>query len=476
MSLSDAESRRGVIFMGPTPDRETTLDRLGEAAQREIWNRRTEEEYLERVKARATERVRALLLQTRQRQEEMLAEAREQADSLKAEAEALRVDAARIQAEVRAIRDEAEALRASAHEEGVAAGRAEIMDQVAEDSRAQAETIAVVLLSIHEQCASIFEAWRADLASLVREAVQKATGWVADQERTAMLQSLLDQSMRALLDRRRFTVRVNPVDTALLTDMLASAHRANAQITQWEVTSDPTLEPGSLVVESDSALVDNSTGARRSLVAEILQQLTVPSGPADDKAAEAVGQALKERMALHGVFLDESPAETQAADPTEVPPFSPALSSEEAILLRGVPDPQSEIRPVESDGQPSPLAIEEENNTQTESRPEAVLMPEDESSQSNAIHETEQTNVGEAEGVNKTAEAVPLPDSPISTPQISDPVPEAKTEAEAEAETEAQNLVREFLEDSDEAGNDLPPDVADELLADLGIGDSKHGL
>lgn len=48
----------GTIFMGPESERETTLGKLYNAAQREQWNRQTENEYMERVRARATDRVR----------------------------------------------------------------------------------------------------------------------------------------------------------------------------------------------------------------------------------------------------------------------------------------------------------------------------------------------------------------------------------------------------------------------------------
>ena len=99
MSSSDEESRFGTIFMGPTPDRETTLERLYDAAQREVWNQQTEEEYLERVKARATERVRALLLQARRRGDDILREAESKAGSLRAEAAAIKAEAEQTRAD-----------------------------------------------------------------------------------------------------------------------------------------------------------------------------------------------------------------------------------------------------------------------------------------------------------------------------------------------------------------------------------------
>lgn len=109
-----------------------------------------------------------------------------------------------------------------------------------------------VLISIQEQCGAIFEAWRKDLAALVREVAEKGTGLVIRAERAEVLAALLDQSMRALLDKRSFSVRVNPEDADLVADILSDARHVNSRVSVWETVRDPSLEPGSLVVESES--------------------------------------------------------------------------------------------------------------------------------------------------------------------------------------------------------------------------------
>lgn len=55
--------------------------------------------------------------------------------------------------------------------------------------------------------------------------------------------------MRALLDKRSFAVRVNPEDAELVGDILSDARHVNPRVSTWEVDRDPSLEPGSLVVE-----------------------------------------------------------------------------------------------------------------------------------------------------------------------------------------------------------------------------------
>ena len=85
----------GTIFMGPQSDRETTLERLYTATQRDQWSKQTENDYMERVRARATERVRELLLQARRRGEALENEARGRAEQIIGEAEAVRAEIAR---------------------------------------------------------------------------------------------------------------------------------------------------------------------------------------------------------------------------------------------------------------------------------------------------------------------------------------------------------------------------------------------
>ncbi len=87
--MADApDTRWGTIFMGPTPDRESTIDKVTADRQRELWNRRTEAEYMERVRVKATLRVQTMLDQARAQAEAIRGTARQWAEKLKAECEA----------------------------------------------------------------------------------------------------------------------------------------------------------------------------------------------------------------------------------------------------------------------------------------------------------------------------------------------------------------------------------------------------
>lgn len=496
MSSSDGEPRFGTIFMGPTPDRETTLDRLYDVTQRELWNQQTEQEYLERVKAKATERVRALLLQARQRGDAILREAERQAGALRSEAEDIRAEAERALQQAEAVRHEAETLRGAAHGEGFEAGRAEALAELSQARRELGEATGAVLLGIHEQCGHIFEAWRGDMAALLREAVEKATGWVVDEDRAAVLEQLLDRGIRALLDRRHFTVRVNPVDAALVTDMLADAHRAAPRVDNWELATDPELEPGSLIVESDSGLADNSRGARRSVVDEVLEHLSLPVGQADQDAFAGVTHTLVEELRKNGVQVED---DGEAAAPPGAEEEARAQTAPEAAAPARQPAP-GEIAPGETAPEPSaPRAASPVPPISPASSfpasPPDVAEPEPVAEE--AVSAAPQA--GAAPG-DSPADDLPAPPAPGPA------MPESSVLSDL-SDQEARDMVRTFLEpdetaaavapdsaggvsakgegfssrdetsapeapDQDEefqAEGGLPPDVADELLADMGF-------
>lgn len=481
MPSSDDEQRYGTIFMGPTPDRETTLDKLYAVAKRDVWNKRTEDEYMERIKARATEQVRALLLQARKRGDEIMTQAESKAGSIRAEGEQFRAesDALRQAAQqelekARVVTDDAEALRENARQEGFQAGHEEALAQLALDRQSLGETTAVVLISIQEQCARIFDAWRDDLSDLLREAVSKSTAWVVDEARAEVLNAVLDQSVRALLDKRHFTVRVNPADAALVTDLLVDAHKAGSRTLSWELGTDPALEPGSLIVESDAALVDNSRKARHSVVDEVLKNLSLPAGQVDQDAFEHVTNTLVSEMRQHGIDLQD-PNEGQ-----EQAEFTPPNHD----FGQNAEFSQPDLTPKEDKEGPTDLYDAAQGDEQFPIEPApfdpAPFEPSMVDAPSDLMPEFNANPAGNMPP-DVSAEAAEF-SSPFDPTSIFDNPP-AKVLASPEA-VEAEDMVAEFLAepahaanfganhdaDSDVSDNALPPDVADDLLAEMGFG------
>lgn len=441
----------GTIFMGPQSDRETTLERLYKATQREQWSKQTENDYMERVRARATDRVRELLLQARRRGETLENEARERAEQIISEAETIRAEAAREHKEAAEKLRQAESRLQTAHETGLAEGRSQARAELAQAREELANATGAVLIGIQEQCAAIFGAWRHDLAALVREVAEKGAGFVIRADRAEVLSSLLDQSMRALLDKRSFSVRVNPEDGDLVHDILSDARHVNSRVSSWEVLRDPSLEPGSLVVESESALVDNSRAARFSAVDEVLAHLEIPQSRADYAATEAVTQTLLHSLRAVGVDVTE-----EGADQSEG--SSQAVAPEEALAKGPAPEQEEEeMLPPLSEAAGSPAEAADPSDLIADEMPEPG-----ESAQEEPVRDVAGTEDFSA----------PQPESGNDSNTQPDPSlipPETAPDHGALANTEASELVDAFLGDQNGSDHQLPDIVADELLADMGF-------
>ncbi len=246
MSSSDSgkPERWGTIFMGPSPFAETTLAGVEGASQRPLWDERTEAEYMDRVRARAEAMARDVLAKAN----DVLAQARM----------------------------EAEVIRAAAHDEGYEAGMVQAHGELEEFRAAMGESVSAVLSAIQGQCSSIFAAWRGDLVGLLRAAVERSVGLAVDAERAAVLETLFVKSVQALENRRTLTVRVNPEDESAVADIIASTKERFPGLEAWNVRGDAAIGPGGMVVESRDGMVDNTIATRRRIIEEVLAGLALP--------------------------------------------------------------------------------------------------------------------------------------------------------------------------------------------------------
>lgn len=478
MSSSDETRRFGTIFMGPTSNRETTLDKLFDADQREQWTQRTEEQYMDRVRAKATEKVRGLLQQAQERVVHMHAEAEKVAAHSQAACEAMQATARQTLEEARELRQQATVLRDAAHKEGFEAGRQEALTQLNQAREALGETTAIVLLGIHQQCGAIFEAWRKDMVALFHEAVHKATDYVVDTEKAAVLERLLSQSMRAMLDKRNFVVHVNPTDAALLTDMLAEAHRSRPESSNWQLQSDPNLEPGSLIVESDSGLVDNSRAARRAVLDEVLEHLTLPLGDADQQAYSRMASKITHEMAKHGVQLaqeGETYAEEGEPEGDQAPP-SPAVPPAEEVPAENFAEAQPAPSAMESPDQFAEAVLEAASQNMEQNPEAAEINPEP------LVPEAVEAEPGTAEAAEEVFEA-PQPEAPadldpfeaaMNTMAAENPAMEAPpAEPQPVPSDDPFEMAMQAMQnppDPQPEPTESTDPLADELLAELGFG------
>jgi flagellar assembly protein FliH len=225
--------RRGRVFMG---ERIAELDEVENTRSR-AWDAKDENAYLARVREKAAEKAREIV----------------------AQAEA-----------------EASSIRAAATEQGYAEGIKQAEKELEEARASMRDAVSTVLAAIQEEAPRLSAAWRDDLASLVRLAAEKAFAVTLSSERGEILKALYLQAVRSLEDSRFITVRVNPEDAACVEDIISLGRDGHPGLESWRVTSDPSISPGGLIVESSSSLADNSVESRVAAVNAVLAGLTLP--------------------------------------------------------------------------------------------------------------------------------------------------------------------------------------------------------
>lgn len=335
---SEADNKKwGTIYLGGNKEATIeSLDAMQAAARQEQWNQRTQSEYLDRVRIRATDRAREILGAAHTERQSLLDEARTEAERIRLEtqvqydkADKALADAEAIRAEAQILRDEAEAIRNAAQGEGFDTGLANARDELDAFRGAMGGSIAVVLKSIERQNAAIFSAWREEVVELVKICVSKGTEWVINDQHEAVLRALVMESVRQLDNRHTVTLRVHPDDESAVADMFAAAREAMPDVDRWIVQGDPTISLGGLIAESPSSTVDNRLHLRTALVDGILQHLLLPEGEAEVIAAQAIHDVVLEQVAHIETLAPPLPEQEPEHLSTPVPELTPAHTMEE---------------------------------------------------------------------------------------------------------------------------------------------------
>lgn len=264
MSLSnERQSNWGTIFMGPGPSMETTLERVEAGGPSLAWTADTEAEYLARVREKATAKAKEILA---------------------------------------AAQAEAQALREQAHAQGYEAGLDQAQAELEEFRQGMGASVDAVLGAIESNVGHVTTAWRKELVGLTRLCVETAVNHELSEKRAALLAGLFDGATAKMEAAQRITILVNPEDEPAVADMLDAAGRSEDRI--FTVRGDASLEPGSLVLESDDSRVDNSLTVRRALVENILAQLTLPEDTPEE--TRSVASEAEAPLAAEPTFMPEA--------------------------------------------------------------------------------------------------------------------------------------------------------------------------
>lgn len=479
------DNRWGTVFMGPTANRESRLDKISNREEQDLWNRRTEAEYLRRVKERAVEQLNAMLSEAQEQAAGLLAAAAVDAENIRQAAEALREEARQDRETAAAELENAQNIRAASYDEGYDRGVEQAMLEL-DEQRAGVDTITLaVLKAIEDQCGTLFASWRAELAALFRQSVETGTAWILDEDRAAILENLLCKSVDMLENQRRISVRANPVDAPAVEEVLNSVRSRFNDLKAWEVKSDDTLAPGGLVVESVSGRVESLAESRREIVEQALRHLTLPESEAEavamqevQAAGEKAGlpvleqavfdaeQKAQEREALQAAQQEAAQlaeaaqqaeiAQQEAEEPEESPEGNELeddgteFTEQDSPVLDSVPD--APPRPARPTPRNPALAALPEGSSVDDGFSEQGLSPEDE-----AEYDREAKEIARAMMFGDSAVAQPEPesaqsdeglqdedlDTPMSDEELFGDMPDFASMTPEEAEAYAKKLMEQ---------------------------------
>lgn len=414
MASEEMRKKWGTIFMGEREASVEELKAMHERLNREKVEKEQTEDYMERVRARATDRAREILGQAYTERQKVLDEAKgeaavskrlaaQEAAKIKGEAEQIRKQAEEELAKAQKELAEAGRIRNEAHAEGYEAGMNQAGAELQEFRGELGQSLAVLLRAIERQRKNILDNWREDLAELVRCAVHAGTGHVLQKEHEAVLQSLVFKALDLLENRSLISLRVNPTDEESVSDMFRAARERAPELRQWTVHGDDTIEPGGLVADSGSGSIDLRRSNYREMVDGILSHLALPGKDGEDAEKEVAN--LVEQEVAHIASLtpevergeqepevEPEPAPEEA--PERVPPAPPEEAPEEetgeatAEVEETLPDePEPEIPepvvsapPTRAEENPTLAELEDElfplDEAAPEEAPESVPPPE----------------------------------------------------------------------------------------------------
>lgn len=469
MPLDDLRKKWGTIFMGEREATVEELDAMQEPARRAQVRQKVQEDYMERVREKATERARQILGEAYAERQKVLAEAREEAqrqsDLILAEVERIRQStkegyeamqaelqkAADIRAEAQRIRDEAARIHESAQADGHAAGVESAEGELRAFRGELGQHLAWVLQALSAQFETIDAQWREDLAELTRVAVSAATGHVMDTQHDAVVRAVLLDSLSLLENRATITVRVHPEDEKMVGTLFKAARERAPELQNWVVEGDASLELGGFIVETNSGSVDARRECFKDLVDSVLVHLALPGSDPERAVREAA-----EEMAQRAVQRIRALAPVEEAPEPEAP--APAVAPEALAPAAAAAEPPLENVPEDVQAEADVLSDAELDRTLTEAAAQpddglAEALPEEPAVAAPAVEEGAAPAENSAD-VPPAAEEPALPEDALEAAPEAPETPEAPEAAAppAVAEEEAlpeprSNASRAALED-----------------------------
>ena len=172
---------------------------------------------------------------------------------------------------------------AEGYTEGLAKGEEEARKEVENNFAKEMEElkedlstrIAHLLADIDGQKEKIWNEFKEELVLLTIVSVEKIFNITLNDHKKEILNSLFDQAMDQLEDKRELCIKVNPDDAEIMQEVLEKARAEYPQLDKWQLKADPAIELGGVILENEDSIINNTIDVRYAEVKKIVDQLDV---------------------------------------------------------------------------------------------------------------------------------------------------------------------------------------------------------
>ncbi|MDQ7031531.1 MAG: FliH/SctL family protein [Desulfonauticus sp.] len=170
---------------------------------------------------------------------------------------------------------EAEDIRNKAFQEGYAKGQAEAQKQVIALKKDLENKWITFFRNLEQEKKTILANYKQDLVLLVRKCVEKIVNFTLDKEYEKIIERLFTEALEFMQSKQELKIKVNPQDKELILEILNKTKEHYPELNMAQVKEEAQVEPGGVVVENGTGLVENQVQVRLKEIDKLLAQLSL---------------------------------------------------------------------------------------------------------------------------------------------------------------------------------------------------------
>ncbi|MFN2267739.1 MAG: FliH/SctL family protein [Desulfonatronovibrio sp.] len=170
---------------------------------------------------------------------------------------------------------EARVIREKASKEGRKQGLSKADEEIAAMKDQLKSDVAQIFSNLKKEKIKIWDEYRLDMVMVLKASVDKVLGIEMSENRTKILESLLNQSLELVESSKEMTITVCQEDEQTVRDLLQKAEEKYPEMGTCRVKSSKKIKKGGLILENGSGVVDNTLESRYNEIKKIVEQLSL---------------------------------------------------------------------------------------------------------------------------------------------------------------------------------------------------------